>query len=634
MWHRRRPVHRFRDFELDVAAYELRRGGRAIRLERQPMDLLILLVERRGQLVTRAEIVDRLWGKDVFVEVETGVHTAVRKIRQALRDSADSPAFVETVAGKGYRFTAPVEIIDESPAPAPEPAPAAPHAAARQPDRRAVRLGLMAAGVLIAAGAWAWFAPRAADTPVMLAVLPFENLSGGPHRQYLADGLAEDTIASLGQIDPAHLLVVGRTSMLAYRGTAKPLSQIGGELNAAYLVEGSVRAESGRVRITAKLVRVADQAQVWAQSFDREPASLLGLQRELSAAIAEQIRLRLSPERAAAIDRRQTQQPDAYDLYLRGRYYAKQATPAAVARALEYYRQATAIDPEYALAWSGIGEAYSARPINSDVPPLEAQRDAREAIERAVGADPTLAEAQSALGYFKWMLEWDWPAAETALRRAIALDPGYALAWRNLGHLLSQGGRHDEARDAVRRARELDPMFAMNYAMSSQVAFQARDYPAAVEHARRAIAIDPEFWIGQIMLGQAYERLGRADRAAHALADAARLSGGNTKTLAMRGHLLATTGQRDAAGEVLRTLEGISRGRYIPPYTIALVHAGLGDREAVFDWLERAYAARDVHLMFLTVDAKWDPYREDPRFADLLERCGFRRAAAPAAPAR
>ena len=493
---------------------------------------------------------------------------------------------------------------------------------------------LAAVGALAALAAWAWVAQRAATEQVMLAVLPFENLSGDPDRQYLADGLAEDTIASLGQVDPAHLLVVGRTSVLAYRGTTKALSQIGRELNTDYLVEGSVRAESGRVRITAKLVRVADQAQVWAQSFDREPASLLGLQRELSAAIAEQIRLRLLPERAAAIARRQTQQPDAYDFYLRGRYYANQATPAGMVRALEYYRQATGLDAEYALAWAGMAEAYSARPINSDVPPDEVRRHAGEAAAHAVAADPHLAEVQGAVGYYNWMIGWDWPAAEAALRRALALDPGYAMAWRYLGHLLSQEGRHDEAREAIRRARQLDPMYAMNHALSSQVAYQARDYAAAVEYARQALVIDPEFWIGQVMLGQAYERLGQADLAAGALGEAARLSGGNSKTLAMRGHLLATTGQAAAARAVGRTLEDLARERYVPPYAVALVHAGLGDREAVFEWLERAYAARDVHLMFLTGDAKWDPYRGDPRFDALLGRCGFRRATAGAAPAR
>ena len=632
-------MYRFRDFELDVAAYELRRGGRAIRIERQPMDLLILLVERRGQLVSREEIIGRLWGTDVFVEVETGVHTAVRKIRQALRDSADAPTFVETVPGKGYRFVAPVDVSGVSTAPASgEPQAARPQVPPpSQPvgSGRPLRTGVAgAAAVAAIIAGWVWLAPRSPTGPVMLAVLPFENLSGDPERQYLADGLAEETIASLGQVDPELLLVVGRTSVLAYRGTTKPLSQIGRELNAEYLVEGSVRAESGRVRVTSKLVRVSDQAQIWAESFDREPASLLHLQQELSAAIAQQIRLRLSPDRAAVIARRQTQQPDAYHLYLRGRYYANQATPASMVRALELYRSATALDPDYALAWSGIAEASTARPINSDIPPLDVRREAGEATAHAVAADPHLAEVQSAVGYYNWMLAWDWPAAEAAFRRAIAIDPGYAFAWRYLGHVLSQSGRHDEARDAIRRARELDPLYPMNHALSSQVAFQARDFPAAVDHARQAIAIDPEFWIGHIMIGQAYERLGQRDLAAAALAEAGRLSAGNSKTMAMRGHLLATTGQTAAARDVLRTLEAVSRERYVPPYTLALVHAGLGDRGAVFDWLERAHAARDVHLMFLTVDAKWDPYREDPRFEALLDRCGFRRGSAAAAPAR
>jgi TolB-like protein/Flp pilus assembly protein TadD len=573
-----RETLRFRDFELDLGAYELRRQGRPVRLERQPMDLLILLVERRRQLVTRGDIIDRLWGKDVFVDVETGVNTVVFKVWQALRDSPDAPAYVETVPGKGYRFIAPVEVVS---------------------------------------------GPRTAVSRVTLAVLPVENLSGDPEREYLADGLAEDTIASLGQIDPEHVGVIGRTSIMAYKRTTKSLAEIGHELGADYLVEGSLRAENGRLRITSKLIRVGDQVQVWSESYDREPTPLLDLQRELSTVIAQQIRIRLSPERLNALARRHTRNADAYDLYLRGRYFGNQLTPATNKRAVEYYERATALDPEYALAWSGIADAFSASPINSDVPPRQVSHRAREAAERAVRADPDLAETQTSLGYVNFLLDWNWPTAEAAFRRAIAFDPSYSRAHVVLGHVLSQMGRQSEAETAIRRAREVEPLNAMVHAMSSQVAFQGRDYPAAVEHARQAIIVDPEFWIGHVQLGQAYEQLGRSDPAFESLMNAGRFSDGNSKAMSFRGHLLAKLGRVDEARDVLRTLEAVSRDRYVPPHAMALVHASLGERDAVFEWLDRAYEARDVHLIFLPVDPRWDACRADPRFGALLARCGF-----------
>jgi TolB-like protein/DNA-binding winged helix-turn-helix (wHTH) protein/tetratricopeptide (TPR) repeat protein len=601
---------RFGDFELDLGAYELRHAGKPIRLERQPMDLLVLLVERRGQLVTRAEIIDKLWGKDVFVDVETGVHTAARKIRQALGDAADAPKFVETVPGKGYRFVAPVTTGEAPPQPV--------RPMNWRPIAAAAALAALT-GVLV----WASLPSRAPAGHVVLAVLPFENLTGDADREYVADGLTEEMIASLGQVDPDRLSVIGRTSSMTYKGTRKSLAQIGEELGVDYLVESSLRAESNRLRITSTLVRVRDQVQVWSASYDREPTSTLGLQQELSAAIAEQIRLNLSPERRRFLERRHTTNPAAYDLYLRGQFFGNQLTPATNTRAIESFQRAIEIDPRYALAWSGLANIYEASPINSDTAPLEIRDRAVEAARRAVEAEPDLAEAQEALGNTHFHLTWDWGAAEAAYRRAIALDPSYARAHRNLGHVLSQTGRHAEAQRAMRRVRELDPLYAMSYAVSSQIAFQARTYPAAAEHARQAIVIDPDFWIGHVMSGQAYEQLGRIEQALDAFATAERLSAGNSKTVSFRAHALATAGRTDEARAVLAQLVARARERYVPPYAIALVYAGLSERGAAFEWLDRALVARDVHLIFLTADPKWDPYRSDPRFSALLKRCGF-----------
>jgi TolB-like protein/DNA-binding winged helix-turn-helix (wHTH) protein/Flp pilus assembly protein TadD len=629
---RARETLRFGEFELNLAAYELRRNGSTVRLERLPMDLLVMLVERHGDLVTRADIVDRLWGKDVFVDVETGVHTAIRKIRQALRDSAEAPAFIETVPGRGYRFVARVDSVPSgsgalTPASAGSTEPAV-SATSHPSPRRPIAFiaAVLVLGAIAAFAIWRWASAVTLPSRVTLAVLPFENLGGDPERGYLADGLTEETIASLGQMDPERVGVIGRQSMMVYRGNATTsLAEIGREVGADYLLESSLRAEGGRFRITTKLIHASDQVQVWSESYDREPTSMLGLQQELSAAIAQQIRLRLSPDRLDALTRRQTRNADAYDLYLRGRNFVNQRTPATTLKAIEYFQRATALDPNYALAWAGLAEAYGTSPINGDARPLDVWPRAREAAAHALRSDPNLAEAQWAMAYMNWMFEWDWTAAESGFRRATTLDANHAMSHLILGHLLSQRGRHDQSRVSMRRAREIDPLNPMAYAMSSQVEFQARDYAAALEDARRAIALDPEFWIGYIMQGQALERMNRTEPAIESLVQAGRFSGQNSKSLSFRGYVLAKAGRTAEAREVLNTLQTVARDRYVPPFAMALVYAGLGEKDAAFDWLERAYTARDVHLIFLPVDAKWDDYREDPRFVALLSRCGFSR---------
>lgn len=632
-----REILRFGEFELDVAAYELRLRGVSVRLERQPMDLLLLLVQRRGELVSRAEIIDRLWGKDVFVDVETGVHTAARKIRQALGDSVSTPAYLETVPGRGYRFIAPIEVIPAVHAGVANTVPAVTSPSSEDGDvptpvgpSKRFRIssgGAFALLLAVAAGvAFGWF--RLSETRlgvVRLAVLPFENMTGDRDREYLADGLTEEAAAAIGQIDPARVRVIGRTSTRAYQATRKSAAEIGRELQVDYLVEGSIRAEDSRLRIMSKLTRVRDQSLVWSASYDREPAIPLTLQAELSAAIAEQIRHRLSPDHAAALARRQTRNAQAYDLYLRGVAFANQRTPATNRLAIDSFSKATALDPSYALAWSALANVYSASPINGDGNPADVAAHARQAAENAVRAAPDLAEAQFAFAYVKWMLDWDWPAAEASFRRAVDLDPSFAMGFLSLAHYLSQAGRHNEAAPLTRRARELDPLSGLTHAISSQVAFQGRDYPDAVEQARQAVVVAPELWIGHVMLGQAYEAVGQPTQAIQALETAERLSTGNSKALAMRGHLLGRTGRRAEALQVLEALGAALRERFVPPYAFALIYAGLGDRDKAFEWLDRAYAVRDVHLMFLTADSKWDPYRSDPRFAALLARCDFMR---------
>jgi TolB-like protein/Flp pilus assembly protein TadD len=574
---------RFGAFELNLVAYTLHRRGRAVRLERRPMDLLILLVRQRGKLVSRDDIVRQLWGDGVFGDVEMGINTAMLKVRRALHDSPRKPVFIETVSGKGYRFVGEVLVTDDNPS----------------------------------------------VSRLRLAVLPFENLANDPECDHLVDGLTEEVIALLGQLGADRVDVIGRTSVMAYRRTEKSLAVIGQELGAAYLVESSLRVENSlradgaRFRITSRLIRASDQVQVWSESYEREPNSLLEFQRELSSAIAEQIHPRLSGDRSDGLTRRQTRDSEAYDLYLRGRHLWNQLSPPTTRRAIEYYRRATERDSGYALAWSGLADAYAASPINGDAPPSEVWHRASDAAQRAVAGEPDLAEAHASAALVKFWLDWDWAGAETAFRKAIALDPNYGVAHRTLGIVLSFLQRHEEAERAVQRARELDPLHAGNYALSAQVAFNARDHTAAIQLARKATLLDPEFWVGYIQLAQAYEQSGESDLAFEALQKAGMFGGDNSKVISLRGFLLAKLGRTEEAGEVLKILETASRHRYLPPYATALVHCGLSQREPAFNWLERAYEVRDVHLALLPVDPKWDCLRDDARFSMLLKRCGF-----------
>jgi len=589
------------------------------------------MLQRPGELITRNEIIEHIWGADVFIESESGVNTLIRKIRQALGDASDAPRFVETVPGRGYRFIA-------QPVTAPAPAPAAigavvpehvvPEVPADPPAgpswrARASRAWPAVMLVVLLSAGWAYVViTRPAH--VSLAVLPFDNIGIEPGYEHLADALHEETIAAIGQVDPEHFLVVSRTGTMKYSGSRQTSAEIARELHVAYLVESSVRSENGLVRITSRLVRASDQAQVWSDSYNYEPRRMLEFQRELSAAIAEQVSVRLSPARLEALARRHSTDAQAVDLYFRGQHQWNQLTPASTQRAIEYYTQAAERDPKYALPWAGIALAYAAAPINADVPPLAVIQKARAAADRAVEANAGLAEALTALGVVQFWLDWNWPAAEDSFVRAIEADPNYALAQRMIGIARSHMGDHLQAASAMRRLLQLEPLLAMNHALSAQVAFNARDYAAAVEDANQARVVDPAFWIARYQAAQALAALHDYDRALEVIQPVTRV---NSKALSLQGYVFAKAGKTDDARRVLATLEAAAGRSYVPPYAFALVYAGLGERDLSLRWLERAQEVHDVHLAALGVDAKWDEYRNDPRFLAVLERCAFMRTA-------
>ena len=462
--------YEFADFRLLPGEKQLMCGPKPVlKLQPKVFDTLQMLVENHGRLVEKESFLKGLW-PDTFVEEATLAH-CVSELRRTLRAESCGAELIETVAKRGYRFLLPVKTMELS-------------------------------------------EPAAATSATVLAVLPFGNLGPETEREYLADGLTEEVIAALGQIDPVRLSVIGRTTIMRYKHATKSLKEIGSELEAAFLVESSLRSEGGRIRVTSKLVRASDQVQIWSATYDSEPKSMLAFQRELSTTIAQQIRLRLSPERLDGLARRQAHNPEAYDAYLQGRYYWNLFTPATTRKAIECYFRATQLDPNYALAWSGLADAFASSPIHADMRPRDVWDKARQAAEHAIAAEPELAETQTSWGFVKFWLDWDWAETEAAYRRAIAIDPNYSLVYRLLGIVLAHAGhREEEARQAMDRARALDPLQAMHHALSAQVAFLARDFAGALEFARQASVVLSDFWIGNLPDVSAGVRAARRVRA-------------------------------------------------------------------------------------------------------------------------
>jgi DNA-binding winged helix-turn-helix (wHTH) protein/TolB-like protein/Flp pilus assembly protein TadD len=602
-------AYRFTSFTLDAARAGLFRDGEQIPLRQRTFEVLTHLVRNSGRLVSKQELFEAVW-RDVAVTDDSLVQCLV-EIRKALGDDQD---LVKTVRGRGYLFEGAV------PDAAGVDATAGSKTIARTSPTRRIAL-LIAVLAILGVGAWLFGQNRAAPGIVTLAVLPFAQTAASASSA-LVEGLHEEVVSALGQIDPERLRVLSRRSTASYVGTGKSAALIGQELGADYLVEGVAREQDAKWHIRFTVVHCRDQVHIWSGTFDRDRTALLSLQTELGRAVAQQIRLTLSAGRDQALIRRQARSPVAYEHYLRGRALWAKPNRAALHAAIDEYQQAIALDPEYALAYAGLADAYSALPITSDVPPREVAGDAREAATHAVRADDRLAEAHAALGWQEFWFGWNWAAAEASLRRAIALDPNYANARRSLGHVLSNAGRHSEALAEMARARELDPFSPLMHVLSAQTAYNARDFALAERHARQSIAIDANFWSGYVNLGQALAGQGRFDEALVSIAEGYRLAG-NAKGLTRRAYVLGRMGRTAEARQLLAELEESTRP--VPPYEIAAIHAGLGDATRAFAWLEKAYAARDVNLVFLPVDPKMDPVRADPRFQALLDRCGFTR---------
>jgi TolB-like protein/DNA-binding winged helix-turn-helix (wHTH) protein/Tfp pilus assembly protein PilF len=635
----------FGAFTLDLRTGELRKGGSRISLPEQPLQVLKTLLDRPGELVTREELRQRLWSAETFVDFEHGLNAAVRRLREALGDSAEKPRFVETLPRRGYRFIAPIGGPSAKASLAP-PAPVVLETARNVPEtadwmasppprpiRRpewTVALVLIAFLALGAFGYALWWRqsspPRSTISRSMLAVLPFENLTGDPSQEYISDGMTEELIAQLGGMDPARLGVIARQSAMQFKKTTKRAAQIGSDLGVSHFLAGSVRRTGNRIRIAVQLIDTHSESHIWAEQYERDALDLLALQRDVAEAITHQIATSLTVARSNvhADTRRHSTSAEAYEHYLRGRHHIwRRDTLDGFDRAREHFRRAIELDDSYAHAHSGLADVYTMLGSVGILPMREAYPVARAAALKAIALDDMLPEAHLSLAFILADYDWDWGAADRHFKRAVDLNPNFETALRSYSSYLAWWGRDKEALELARRARDLDPVSPNARQNLGLVHYFARRYDDAITHFREALDLDPNFGQGHVMLGRTYVAKGLPDRAVEELERAKGLMGDRPDVITPMAYVLAKAGRRREALATLDDLRRIGKPRDPSPFRLAYVHAGLGDTDRAFEWLQKAIEARDWQLGMLNVEPAFDVLRSDQRFPGLVERVGL-----------
>lgn len=610
---------RFGVFEVDLEARELRKSGLRIHLQPQPFEILALLTSRPGQLVSREELQQKLWSNDTFVDFERSLNTAVKKLRSALNDDAETPRYIETIPRRGYRIVIPVVPVSANEQSVPPPG--------KDSERFPVKtLGIIVALVFLLAVAGYLGFRRPGRNPqhrVMLAIMPFENFDPRV-QEYFCDGLTEELIADLGETNPSSLGVIARTSAMHYKGTHETLATIGRELNADYVVEGSVRQQDERVRITVQLIRVSDQSHLWAQSYDRDFEKALTLETELAQEVAKKVSTLVpSPEALAAQDsKRHTADPEAEQLYLQGRYYWNRRNSGSLRLSQSSFQKAIDLDPNYSLAYSGLADADFVLSISGAGPSRELMPAAEAAALKAIQLDPTLAEAHTSLAQILADYDWNWAEAEREYRRATELNPNYSIGHLWYGAFLMDMGRSREAIAEIGESQKLDPLSSLPGTFLGWSYFYNREYDKAIAQYQKVLRIDPGFPMASSFLVRAYEQAGRFDDAIAESRRAIPLDSGDVKSASQYADALAAAYNAHGADgywekrlELSHSAAGLGR---------AALLAELGRSDEAFANLEQAYAQRDMWLALLRVDPRWDRIRSDSRFASLMRRVGLK----------
>lgn len=609
---------RFATFEVDLRAGELRKNGVKVKLQEKPFQVLALLLERRGELITRQELREELWPADTFVDFDHSLGTAIAKLRQALGDSAQNPRFVETVSSRGYRFLVPIEL------PLPTRHREVPLSSHVRRFGFAAASGLLGGALLLLVllgfdigGARQWLRRRTNPPIRSLAVLPLENLSGDPAEDYFADGMTDELITNLAQL--GNVLVISRTSVMQYKGTKKPLPQIGRELHVDAVVEGTVVRSGQRVRISAQLVDAAADQHLWAQTYERDVRDVLSLQGEIASAIASEIRVKLTPQERERMATLRQVNPDAHLAYLKGQYLLdNERSPSGAKKSLEYSQEAVQLNPGDALAYAGLAESYINLGDFDYGPAKEIMPKAKAAAEKALELSPNLSEAHVALGMILSNYDFDWSGGEREFKQAIELSASSSHAHQQYSDFLLTTGRVNEAISEIRLAQRLDPLsFWINLDVGKTL-YVAREYDHALEALRQAADMNPHQPALYLWMGFAYDKKGMAEESVQAELKRFSILGKSEGILRRLREAYKTSGEE---GYLRKKLE-LAKERE-DSYGIAVFEARLGKRDEAFKALERAYEQRIAYVSFAKVDPELDSLHSDPRFQELLRKVGL-----------
>jgi TolB-like protein/Flp pilus assembly protein TadD len=561
-------VVKFGVFEADLSARELRKGGARLRLQDQPFQVLALLLENAGRIVTRDDLREKLWPGDTFVDFDKGLNTAINKIREALGDSAESPRFVETLPRRGYRFL---------------------------PD------------------------PQGSPGQIRsLLVLPLANLSQDPEEEYFADGLTEELISKLARIGA--LRVLSRTTAMYFKGVRKPLPEIARELQVEGVVEGTVLRSGGRVRISAQLIHAPTDTHLWAGSYERDLRNVLSLHAEVAQAIAREVQVKLTPQEQAQFAQVHSVDPEAYEAYLKGRYHWNRRRAIDFGKAVRYFQQAITKDPGYAAAYAGLADAQSMMGLWSLVPPEEGCGSGKVLALRALELDPSLAEAHTSLAWATLHSDYDFSAAEREFERSIELNSRSATTHLWFGMSLGLMGRYEEGYTELRRALRLEPHWSNIHFGLAFVYWSSRRYDQAIERSEKALEVDPNSVQALCWLGISYTAKSLCEPAIAALRKAVELSPGAGVPVALLGEAYAAARRCE---EARRILQELAKQRHAPAYFVGRIYAALGEKDEALCWLDAAYRERGEWLVLLKVDPRFDDLRSDPPFQDLLRRMNF-----------
>jgi TolB-like protein/DNA-binding winged helix-turn-helix (wHTH) protein len=610
---------RFGTFEVDLHSRELRKSGLKIKLHGQPFDLLAMLLERPGEVLTREQLQRKLWPSETFVDFERGLNKAINRLREALSDDASNPRYIETLPRLGYRFIGETHDLGIAPS----------HENDQTGSKNKKPWWLVAAGILCAvlAGLIVLNVRQRllsrGDRPRIesLAVLPLANLSGDPQQEYFADGMTEALIAELGQI--GSLRVISRTSVMQYKGTKKPLPQIARELNVDAVIEGSVLRVGDRARITAQLIAVGPERHLWARNYQRDLRDVLSLQGEIARTIADEVEANVTPDVQARLASAPPVNPKAHEAYLRGKFFLNKLTEEGIQRATEYAQQAVQMDPDYAPAYGLLAESYwwSSQNAFGHLPDAEAVGKTRVAAMKALAIDDTIVEPHVALGDVLNFHEWDWAGSEREFKRAIELNPNSALAHGEYAWCLVDMGRQDESIREAKLAVDLDPFSELAILSLASKYYYGRQYDQALQNALKWVEMFPNSLASYFWLTRILEAKGMYNQELEAWQRMMMLRGEKPEDVAALRRAYDVRGIRGAWRWDLERLERL------PPEEaavgIAMRYASLGEKDKALDWLEKGYEEHAPGMALTKVDPSYDSLRSDPRFQDLLRRMNF-----------